>query len=108
MAEIIASDRRVEGKRIARESKPRRSRLFLVQAIAAAGELGPLLHELQVAGAKRDELKDLIGALRRADVRRLDCSEIERRAHEHVRRDVRRNGRCCTFSGSGTGNRTPI
>ena len=56
----------------------------LAQAIAAAGELGPLLHELQVARAKRDELKDLIGALRCADVRRLDRSEIEMKVHEHL------------------------
>jgi site-specific DNA recombinase len=56
----------------------------LAQAIAAAGELGPLLHELQVARAKRDELTDLIGALRCVDVRQLDRSKIEMRVHEHL------------------------
>lgn len=55
----------------------------LERAIAAAGELGPLLHELQVAG-KRDELTRAIEALEYVDVQRLDRSEIKTKVHAYL------------------------
>lgn len=51
----------------------------LAQAIAAAGELGPLLQELRAARSKRDELMTTIDALERADFRWFDRSAIESR-----------------------------
>lgn len=57
----------------------------LAQAIATAGDLGPLLHELRVARAKRDELTAAIGALEHVDVGRFDRSAIERQVLEHLR-----------------------
>lgn len=56
----------------------------LAQAIAAAGELGPLLHELQVARVKRDELRDTIGALERTDLQRFDRSAIEAKVRDQL------------------------
>ena len=47
-------------------------------------ELGPLLHELQIARAKRDELLGTIDAIKRVDVYRFDRSAIEAQVHQHL------------------------
>jgi hypothetical protein len=85
----------------------------LAQAIAAAGELGPLLHELKVARAKHDELRATINVLERKAVRRFDRSVIEAKVHEHLNawrsllstkhvQDGRRLLRECSLDRSGS------
>jgi site-specific DNA recombinase len=56
----------------------------LARAIAAAGELGPLLQELQTARGRREELMTTIGAPERTDVRLLDRSAIEAKVLEQL------------------------
>ena len=56
----------------------------LAKAIAVAGELGPLLDQLQGARTRRDELMATIGALERTDVWRFDRSAIEAKIHEQL------------------------
>jgi hypothetical protein len=56
----------------------------LAQAIAAAGDLDPLLHELRVARARRDELKNRLAGIEGGDVQRFDRSALERTIRPHL------------------------
>ena len=56
----------------------------LAQAIAQAGDLGTLLHELHAARAKRDALMTTIAALERSDLRQFDRGAIDQKVRAHL------------------------
>src|ERR1700749_1442132 len=74
----VTQERELETQRLALRTIDQ-SIANLAQAIAAAGELGPLLSELKNARAKRDMLTRTIPSLERTDLQRLDRAAIERK-----------------------------
>jgi hypothetical protein len=56
----------------------------LTNAIAAGGELAPLLAALKTRTGRRDELTAALAARESFDVRRLDRKAIEAKVHEHI------------------------